>query len=229
MTYFIFQKYLFVALGLCCCVRAFSSCGAWASHCGVLLRSTGSRVHRLSICGAQRLPAPWHVQSSQIRDQTHFPCIGRWILSFVPPKGKVLVTQLCLTLCDPMDCSLPGSSVHRIWNTGVGSYSLLQRIFPTHGSNPGLLHCRQILYCLSPYCATRQVLKAWFILNTSLCCLQLSQNSVNFVFSAVTRGPNPSKVLQQLLVLQPEQQLNIYKTLKTHLIEKGILQPTLKV
>ena len=31
-------------------------------------------------------------------------------------------------------------------NTGVGSLSLLQRIFPTHKSNWGLLHCRQILY-----------------------------------------------------------------------------------
>ena len=35
-------------------------------------------------------------------------------------------------------------------NTGVGSLSLLQGIFPTQGSNPGLLHCRQILYQLSP-------------------------------------------------------------------------------
>ena len=40
------------------------------------------------------------------------------------------------------------------WNslghiTGVGSLSLLQRIFPTQGSNPGLPHCRQILYQLS--------------------------------------------------------------------------------
>ena len=34
-------------------------------------------------------------------------------------------------------------------NTGVGSLSLLQRIFPTQGSNPGLPHCRQILYPLS--------------------------------------------------------------------------------
>ena len=34
-------------------------------------------------------------------------------------------------------------------NTGVGSHSLLQGIFPTQGSNPGLLHCRQILYQLS--------------------------------------------------------------------------------
>ena len=34
-------------------------------------------------------------------------------------------------------------------NTGVGSFSLLQGIFPTQGSNPGLLHCRWILYQLS--------------------------------------------------------------------------------
>ena len=35
-------------------------------------------------------------------------------------------------------------------NTRVGSCSLLQRIFPTQGSNPGLSHCRRILYLLSP-------------------------------------------------------------------------------
>ena len=34
-------------------------------------------------------------------------------------------------------------------NTGVGSLSLLQEIFPTQGSNPGLLLCRWILYQLS--------------------------------------------------------------------------------
>ena len=34
-------------------------------------------------------------------------------------------------------------------NTGVSSYSLLQGIFLTQGWNPGLLHCMQILYCLS--------------------------------------------------------------------------------
>ena len=63
-----------------------------------------------------------------------------------------LVTQSCLTLCDPIDCSPPGSSVHGDSpgkNTGVGSRSLLQGIFPTQGWNPGLPHCRRILYCLS--------------------------------------------------------------------------------
>ena len=34
-------------------------------------------------------------------------------------------------------------------NTGVGSHSLLQGIFPIQGSNPDLLHCRRILYHLS--------------------------------------------------------------------------------
>ena len=48
------------------------------------------------------------------------------------------VTQLCLTLWDPMDCGPPGSSVHGIFsskNTGVGCHFLLQGIFPIQGSN----------------------------------------------------------------------------------------------
>lgn len=39
------------------------------------------------------------------------------------------------------------------------------------------------------------------------------------------RGPNPSKVLQQLLMLQPEQQLSIFHTLQSHLRERNILPP----
>ena len=59
-----------------------------------------------------------------------------------------LVTQSCPTLCDLVDCSLPGSFVH--WdppgkNTGVVCHALLQGIFPTQGWNRGLLHYRQIL------------------------------------------------------------------------------------
>ena len=67
-------------------------------------------------------------------------------------KVKVLVAQSCLTLCDLTDCSPPGSSVHVDSpgkNTGVSCHALLQGIFPTQGSNPGLLHCRQILSPLS--------------------------------------------------------------------------------
>ena len=49
--------------------------------------------------------------------------------------------QLCLTLCDPMDYSLQGSSVHDFQGkkTGVGCRAILQRIFPAQGLNPSLL------------------------------------------------------------------------------------------
>ena len=58
---------------------------------------------------------------------------------------KMKVAQSCLTLCNPLDY---------LWNspgqdTGVGSLSLLQGIFPTQGSNWSLPHCRLILYQLS--------------------------------------------------------------------------------
>ena len=52
----------------------------------------------------------------------------------------------------PMDCSLPGSSVHGDSpgkTTRVCCHALLQGIFPTQESNPGLPHCRRILYHLS--------------------------------------------------------------------------------
>ena len=45
--------------------------------------------------------------------------------------------------------SLPAEPQGKPKNTGVGSLSLLQQIFPTQESNWGLLHCRQILYQLS--------------------------------------------------------------------------------
>ena len=49
--------------------------------------------------------------------------------------------QLYTALCNPMDSS-PWNSPDQ--NTGLGSLSLFQGIFPTQGSNPGLLHCRRI-------------------------------------------------------------------------------------
>ena len=80
-----------------------------------------------------------------------------------------LVALSCLTLRNPMDCSPPSSSVHGDSsgkNTGVGCQALLQGIFPTEGSNPGLPHCRLILYqpshqgspqcqCVSPQMSRR--------------------------------------------------------------------------
>ena len=63
-----------------------------------------------------------------------------------------LVTQSCPTLCNPTDCSPPGSPVPGDFpgkNSEVGCHALLQGIFLTQVSNAGLPHCRQILYHLS--------------------------------------------------------------------------------
>ena len=65
----------------------------------------------------------------------------------------VFVAQPCPTLCDPH--GLYPARVLCPWNflgksTGVGCHSLLQEIFPTQRSNPGLLHCRQIFLPSEP-------------------------------------------------------------------------------
>ena len=77
----------------------------------------------------------------------------QWIQRLKLEKGRYEneVTQSCPTLCDPMDCSLPGSSAmgfsrQEYWS-GVPFPSAED--LPTQGSNPGLLHCRQTLYHLS--------------------------------------------------------------------------------
>ena len=58
-------------------------------------------------------------------------------------KVKVLVAQSCLTLCDPMDCT-----VHGILQASGLPFPSLEDL-PNPGIEPGLPHCRQILYCLS--------------------------------------------------------------------------------
>ena len=65
MTYFIFG-----------CTRAFSICGVRASPVAERrLQSTGATVAHMGSV------APWHVESSQTRDQMHVPCTSRQILS----------------------------------------------------------------------------------------------------------------------------------------------------
>ena len=74
--------------------------------------------------------------------------ITQLTLNSVKERKWKKITQSCLTLCHPMDCSLPGSSIQGIFpgkNIGVGCHFLLQGIFPTQESNPSLLHCRQMI------------------------------------------------------------------------------------
>ena len=71
-------------------------------------------------------------------------------------RNTKVVVLSCLVVSDPATPwtvpPAPGASIHGDSpgkNTGPGCHALLQGIFPTQGSNPGLLHHRQILYHLS--------------------------------------------------------------------------------
>ena len=81
----------------------------------------------------------------------------------------VLVAQSCRTLCNTMDCSLPGSSVHGDspgGNTGVGCHALLQGIFPTQRLNQVSHIAGGIFYHLS-YQGSR------YVVAVSNCCFNL--------------------------------------------------------
>ena len=99
------------------------------------------------------------------------------------PHGLQLPRLLC-------PWNFPGKS------TGVGCHFLLQGIFPTQGSNLGLLHCRQTLYPPSYQGSPSQSITELFLLGFCLLILQLKfkENSVPFVtlesfyFSGQRRG-----------------------------------------
>ena len=60
-----------------------------------------------------RLPRPWDFPGKNTGVGYHF------LLQCMKVKSESEVTQLCLTLLDPMDCSLPGSSIHGIFQARV--------------------------------------------------------------------------------------------------------------
>ena len=60
-----------------------------------------------------RLPHPWDSPGKNTGVGCHF------LLQCMKVKSESEVAQSCPTLCDPMDCSLPGSSIHGIFQAGV--------------------------------------------------------------------------------------------------------------
>ena len=86
---------------------------------------------------------PWSVQSIEFSRLEYwsgepFPSPGDLPNPGIKPRSPPLQAD-----------SLPAEPQGKPKNTGVGSLSLLQGIFPTQELNPGLLHCRRILYQLS--------------------------------------------------------------------------------
>ena len=83
--------------------------------------------------------------------------------------STVKLVRLRLTLCNPMDCSLPGSYIREILQVSILEWVDISSPgdLPNQGSNLGLLLCRQILYHLghqgSPRNAAEAVPKGKFI------------------------------------------------------------------
>ena len=98
---------------------------------------------------SQALGFPSAVLDMDVRTQTD-PSLFLLSASIESKKVKVLAAQSCLTLCDPMGCSLSGPTVYGIFQARILEWvnSLLQGIFLTQALNLGLLHCRQVIYCL---------------------------------------------------------------------------------
>ena len=109
-----------------------------------------------------------------------------WDPYWVVAHAVCLVAQLCWTVCDPMDCSPPGSSV--LWdspgkNTRVDCRFLLQGIFWTQGLNLSLLHSRLILSHLS-----HQRLGGWVALLGHKSVFQMVTHFCCFFLNIVTKS-----------------------------------------
>ena len=109
--------------------RALRKLSAAAAAAAKSLQSCDSvRPHRGQ---PTRLPHPWDSPGKKIGVGCHF------LLQCMKVKSESEVAQLCLTLSDPMDCSLPGSSIHGIFcpwdfpgkSTRVGCHCLLRESF----------------------------------------------------------------------------------------------------
>ena len=84
----------------------------------ILLLLLLSRFSRVRLCATPKTAAHQALPSLGLSGQEHWSSC-HFLLQCMKVKSESEVAQLCLTLRDPMDCSLPGSSVHGIFQSGV--------------------------------------------------------------------------------------------------------------
>ena len=102
---------------------------------------------------SQLYTARWNFLQMRLDSSSPFPSVQPgWPVS--PSTWSLRMPSLFsrVQFCDPVDCNPPGSSVRGSLQARILEWvakALLQGIFLTQGPNPGLLHCRKILYCLS--------------------------------------------------------------------------------
>ena len=109
-----------------------------------------------------RLPRPWDSPRKNTGVGCHF------LLQCMKVKSESEVTQSCPTLCDPMDCSLPGSSVHGIFQARVLEWGAIT-------FSPFLFGSRLIS---SPRLIWKPVLTSWFLFHLAVRPLSLGSHSI---------------------------------------------------
>ena len=97
------------------------------------------RLHRWQ---PTRLPLPWDTPGKNTGVDCHF------LLQCMKVKRESEAAQSCLTLCNPMDCSLPGSSIHGIFQARVLEWGAI----PT---NPLATWCEELTHLRRPWCWER--------------------------------------------------------------------------
>ena len=112
----------------------------------ILMKSESRSVMSASLW-PHELYSPWNSPGQNTGVGKPFPSPGDLPNPGVEPRSPTLQAD-----------SLPAEAQGKPKNTGVGSLSLLQWIFPTEELNRGLLHCRRILYQLSYEGTSYQIL-----------------------------------------------------------------------
>ena len=90
-----------------------------------------------------RLPHPWDSPGKNTGVGCHF------LLQCMKEKSESEVAQLCPTLSDPMDCSPPGSSIHRIFQARVLEWGAIAFSYPGSIPEQGIKILLQAHCCLS--------------------------------------------------------------------------------
>ena len=116
----------------------YPNCNFHSTPCAVLSRSITSDSLKPHGLQSARLFCPWGFSRQEHWSEFSRPPPGDLPNPGIKPRPPALQVD-----------SLPAEPPGKPRNTGVGSLSLLQGIFPTQESNQGLLHCRWILYQLS--------------------------------------------------------------------------------
>ena len=80
----------------------------------------------LTLCDPTRLCCLWDSPGKNTGVGCHF------LLQYMKVKSESEIAQSCPTLCNPMDCSLPGSSVHGIFQARVLEWGAIRRLYIPH-------------------------------------------------------------------------------------------------